>query len=476
MGNYDSPKSKAKPTRQKGIIQSTHGEVSGCSFDGEGDNLDVCSPTSVQNPTRWCDMDVRHSIRSIIEHPQFELSGVLTTGTTNTQLIVHPCAYLIDHLKYASYGYMAYFAQYFRRWRGSIIVMLKFTTSAFVTGRVEMGVTFGNEPSGSANIIGDLPSKLLTIKGNAEVVWEIPYLRTAPWMPCNADESEFPGIFMKVRNIFGSGDRTPSIMYQYWIKPGPDFIFDGLQAAYQDTATPSPKFGRDKVTATTTKQKKRESAAHKPKHNIEGQCDVNAAFAQVEPITGFKRVVPIRWDFTFEDMLSRWSDRQLTPSTAFAYERNFIPAPGVRSCNWDSLNWLFLFNSGSVRHKLFTESTTGLIEVFLSSSTAGNEIDQPEIVDSGSAATDVSRWPVLDFCAPYIALQDVQLQATAVAQGAYPDDVWIPYTSSRSVTLSKQWIKAGKNYQVFHLIPPPDRQYWPYANKYVPPPSPGFER
>jgi len=168
---------------------------------------------------------------------------------------------------------------------------------------------------------------------------------------------------------------------------------------------------------------------------------------------------------SIEDLFRRWSIREQTIPTVPRLERVVPLVAGTPAVNWDSLNSLFLFNSGSVRYKLLTTSTAGELTAVLQSVNDTDGIHDLEQVDAGAARTDVSRWPLLDFCVPYVAGFDVQVNPGAVS--SFSNQTRFEFNfgmTTDSEPVVQQWIKAAANYQVFFLMPVPLQSLWPWNN------------
>jgi hypothetical protein len=426
----DAPKSV--PEDQTGVVMSSHGATTTATDKGGGNNLDLHPPTMMVNPSRFGDRNIRHTIRSLITRPQFVKYFVLTAAANLQSFIVNPVAWTLNST-YLDFGYLAYFAQYFRLWRGSLKLFVKYTTSSFVSARITQAVDWGDAALTATQMSGDIPSKVITVKGDHEECWEIPFFRTTPWVPTAPDEDDFmPKLTIWLESISAAGDRTPSVIGQVWICAGDDFMFKSYEGAAQD---PLP---------------------------VEGQCDVTARMKNAEPMPGFEKVVPIAWDLTVEEVLFRWSQR-------FVIEEGFTvrvnePVVGTRFSNWDSLNWLFLWNTGSVRYKLRTAATSGEMSVVLISND-DSTVFENDAIDAGKAVTDVSVWPILDFCVPFIAPSEVDVNPS-VASAVDPGRVYYAYLPVTNPTIVEEWVKAGTNFQLITPIPPPDRPYWAWNNPY----------
>jgi len=153
------------------------------------------------------------------------------------------------------------------------------------------------------------------------------------------------------------------------------------------------------------------------------------------------------------------------PPTVARLDRVVPLEEGIPAVNWDSLNSLFLFNSGSVRYKLLTTSTSGEMTAVLQSVNDSDGIHDLEQIDAGAARTDVSRWPILDFCVPYVAGFDVQVNPGSPLSFANASKFEFNFGMTiDSEPVVQQWIKAAANYQVYFLLPVPPQSLWPWNN------------
>lgn len=426
-------------SQQQGVVESTHGDSAMLTDDGGGVTLDMVGDISLQDPKQYCDNELTHTIRSLISRPTLQREFVISAAAPDFTFNIEPSSWL--YTPDQGIGFLPYFAQFFRRWRGSLKVMFIFTTSSFISARLVIGCTFGfPRPNTILDVwVGDIPSKVISVRGNETVKLEIPFVNPDPWVLTSPDafyDGNVPEVFIHLESIGGSGDVTPSVICQYWICAGDDFVYDSYQLAQKSS-----------VGATKLK--------------AEGQMDVTAEMkGDFEPLPGFTKVKPNSWTLTVEELLFRWSRRGA--GTAFVDSRVLVPAAYVSDIreNWDMLTILFLFNSGSIRRRLFTATSTGTMSVSLDVLDAASGKVESTSPCSPIAATDVTKWRVLDFSTPYVSRVNVYHNPCFYSYGNTDD---FQVNLNAGVTLTDQWLKAGSNFQLMRLLPPPAKSYWKWS-------------
>jgi hypothetical protein len=463
---YGNEKERGSTISQQGITQATHGNASMCQKEGGGSVLDLYNDDHVLDPAVYSENCDRHSLLEMCKIPQYETQGTLHSGDNPVIIKCVPIRFDSDGTV-ISLGYMAYLAQYFRRWRGGLKYLIKFTTSPFVSARLLVRINYGSSDTFVAGSVGDYTSQIITVKGDHDHALLVPYIYNHLWQWTNQAylTTSIPTLEIKLLSIEGSGDIAPAIKYQIWSSAADDFVYDSYQMALYSTADPPPKPRPGKVTSVKT---------------VEGQMDMRAAFAKsFEDMPGFNSVDtahPNRWNTTMEDLLYRWSSRG-DGNTDFVTRVFMVTddAPFRMVENWDRLVHLFLYNSGSVRRRMLLQTIYG--PDFTPNSDARfvlQSISHPGTAQVGTysspchgiAATDLSKWPVVDFSTPFISTVEVD-----TPPGFYVTNYQQIYPTSNDVAdtnLYETWVKAGTNFQLFYLMPLPDIKWWPW---YVAPAS-----
>jgi hypothetical protein len=337
-------------------------------------------------------------------------------------------------------------SQFFRRWRGSLRYSFFFTTSSFVSARLQISLLWENqaEQPVSDQAVGDIPLSIITVKGNQEHHVLVPYVYDKPWMPTSMfflqAEQFMPRLQLKVLSVVGTGDRTPTVPYIVYCTPGDDFVFDSYQEAKAGVA---------------------------PERAV-AQCDVYKKMQSVryDPIPGFAAPEPIPFTMNLEDLLYRWSLRSETDLDTRVFEPPVTQNEYIQ--NWDYLCMCFLFNSGTVRRRLFFSGGPyhGDVTYMLNSMTPTGPIESYS-PNNGMAATRIDVWPVLDYSCPWISELEISqnpsneiiIQDWHVTCSQIEDDI--------SIVILNAWIKAGSNFQLFHLKPPMKTALWPWNLPYL---------
>jgi hypothetical protein len=443
----------ATTTKQKGVVFSTHGDPSSIADDGAGCVMDMEPDTKFLDPKKYCDPMLKHNLRWMIQQPQLEYYGKLGAATPPFNILCVPYKVgkafweTMDNL---SLGYLAFMSQFFRRWRGSLRYSFFFTTSSFVSARLQISLLWENQAEQplSDQAVGDIPLTIITVKGNQEHHVLVPYVYDKPWMPTSlfytTAEQFLPRLQLKVLSVVGTGDRTPTVPYIVYVTPGDDFVLDSYQVAKHGTPL---EFGVAPERATA-------------------QCDVYKKLHSVryDAIPGFKIPESVPMTMNLEDLLYRWSS-----TTRLDLDTRVAEPPTTQLevyQNWDYLCSCFLFNSGTVRRRLFfLDGLFGESSWMLQAMTPTGpcEIYSP---NNSMAATNIGVWPVLDYSCPWIS----DLEVSQNPSNCILIDKWNVSCTEVEGTpsdLARAWIKAGNNFQLFHLKPVFKQALWPWSIPYL---------
>jgi hypothetical protein len=444
---------KAKVTQQQGVVESTHGETALATNEGGGSLLDLIPDEHWLNPLEYGDTEMKHKIQDIIRLPQHVRVGFLGAADIYS-FQVRPIIFNDDAL-ITSYGYLAYFAQFFRRWRGSLKFLIHFTTSPFVTARVLVRLNWGSQDV--TNNIGDMPGKVITIKGDHVETLVVPFVydRSWQWTAAFTEGGPDPWLLLSCLTINSTGDVTPVVKYMMWMSAGDDFQFDSYQFPNQPLVPPTPK-------------EKKVTADRKPLKKARGQMDVTAFFKnKFDDLPGLATPQGVKWETTVEDLLYRWSGRGDSSVYLDARVNSIMEAPYGNVQNFDRLCNLFLYNSGSIRRRIFFDPTSAIDARFILQS-----VNWPEAFDVNYASpchaiagTSTSKWSVLDFSVPFIST--VEVDTSPDFHQIANDQCQVEANGSTTYdNIIDGWVKAGNNFQLFHLMPLPNITWWPW---YVPP-------
>lgn len=449
-------KTRSQFAEQSGVTQSTHGNSAMCTNDGGGTILDIEPDTSFVHPYKYADPHFKHSIRALAQRPQLVRWTSLVANQTVTMFAVPGFSefYSVPDLT-MDYGWMCYLSQFFRRWRGSIKYLFMFTTSSFVSARIVISCRWDAQNHMG---IGDCPTKILTVKGDAQETMLVPYTLTTPWASTtpslyniNSGDGRKqypPQIRIQCQSCIGSGDVTPEVGVMVWASAGDDFIFDSYQYAVGYPTEPG-----------------------QPRPKAKGQSDITKIMlsSKFEPPVGFKTPKPIPSSLTVEDLLYRWSNRStdLTPSLVRVIE----PSDGIIDGdvqNWDYLCSLFLYNSGTVRRRYFMDPASSNAEIQLQAISNNEYFIDNYSPCNGLAGTLPGSWPVLDYSCPFISSVEVSSSPFANTRAVEEQYAYAcVQAGGGTFDATKCWIKAGNNFQLFYPLPLPTTSYWPWYQTFT---------
>lgn len=433
------------------VQQNPWGSLAQPGEGGCGVNIDFVPAVSRPISGAYGDPNTKHYIRDMIRRPQLELVSLLTAVSEPIQLEIHPGDYFLTGSQ-ESIGYMAWFSQFFRRWRGSIKVMIMFTTSSFISARVYVKVAWGRgiAPNG----FGDFHTDVLTIKGNVNHTLIIPYLYPEPWkiITDGAQEETRPIVEISLDSISSAGDETPGVVTMIWFAAGDDFVYDSYQYAGV-TGLPA---------------------------SVQAQTDVTALFGtQFDLVTGFSPARDAQFSVAVEELLERWSGRwqaaNYSSSRVYAYSGGSGNIPDHIQ-NWDFFCNMFLYNSGAVRRKYSwtvareddVNSLLGLVTL-PSTNPLHQFADDSNNPNNGVALTTISLAPIIDVVVPFIANFEVDENPEWIHSGYFGPAIQfsqIVKTMGLGISLSylsTSMIKAGPNFSLHFLQPLAARTQWPWS-------------
>jgi hypothetical protein len=420
-----------KPT---GMQQDPFGELStpGVTM---GRTL-VYNPTVMTPSMVYGDPNRVHGMWQIMrENPQMYDLVKLTAGLSR-EVIPSPTCFLRSQSAHP--GYMSYFAQFFKWWRGSVEVSFVMFTSPFISARMRLAFTFSPAalPAGYTEV-GDIATVIRTVKGQATLAVEVPYIRSYARDATFEEPGEGqipdlgPVLRMTVDRIMGVGDRAPAIWLAIFIRPGKDFAFEDPQIVRTSSAV------------------------------AEAQMNHRQFFETVETLPGYRQEPVEPWNVTIEDFLSRWSVRGVSGDPLID-QRTLSPADGgIAKSNWDWLSCLFLFNSGEISYKLrgTTTGNTVMVLPWFRPALSGADVFNP---GSGMAAVDVGLQPVMEVDIPFRHMQDVAWTEAIIPPTNVP--AWVN-TPVLNTTTTFQWVRMAATTQFYNLLPVPDPTLWPWLQE-----------
>lgn len=453
----------SQATQQNSITQSTHGDSAVCMDSGGGPTLDMFEDVRSVDPKRYCDDSLTHTVRSLIQTPQIMMAGPLELGNINNIGVV---PYYPGN-QYC--GYLSYFSQFFRRWRGSINFTFYFSCSVLASAKIKIGLlSWGDVQYDSTDdaeqMMGSRPTISVDLRGFSQITVNVPFMSLTPWRYTYPGWDDFeikptyipnspPKIFW-VMDSFVVGQTNisgESVMAAVFMSAGDDFVFDSLQA---------PRILLPTAIRNTKRKDKKNTV------RVKGQSSVSRASTYVQALPGFELPKPVPWTLTVEDMCKRWSSRG--KSLAFVDSRTIDYAPGVDMGTFDMLTPLFKYNAGGIRRKNFSPTESGTLLYSLSNIAPESPDLEVDCPSSALVGTNNGVWPILDFTTPWISYFEVDVHPRFGQLYLFGDNVEAIASSSNPATLLDQWVKAAYNFQFALPVHVFRKNIWPWA--YTPPP------
>lgn len=204
------------------------------------EGLDYSQETSMypnaqvtQAPTFYGMESSHMPVAALAQKPMLHATPVLTNASPQFFTYATPC-YATGDITTSDWLYNVAYA--FRYWRGSIKYFLHFCVPSFYAFRVL--VTLEDQQNISAPQSGDVLSKVIDIKGNTCVTFNVPYQRSTPWVSPRADRLLSGGYTPPVLRvkiitpIVGStAPATPIVYLNVWRAGGEDTQFSSLMGA-----------------------------------------------------------------------------------------------------------------------------------------------------------------------------------------------------------------------------------------------------
>jgi hypothetical protein len=204
------------------------------------EGLDYSQETSMypnaqvtQSPTFYGMESSHMPVSSLAQKPMLHDTPILTNASPDFFTFCTPL-YFKNSINQSDWLYNVAYA--FRYWRGSIKYFLHFCVPSFYAFRVL--VTLEDQNAVAAPQSGDVLSKVIDIKGNTCVTFNVPYQRSTPWVSPRADRlfsgSYAPPVLrvLIITPIVGStAPATPIVYLNVWRAGGEDTQFSSLMGA-----------------------------------------------------------------------------------------------------------------------------------------------------------------------------------------------------------------------------------------------------
>jgi len=317
-----------------------------------------------------------------------------------------------------------YLFRMFRYWRGSFNIMLKFYSSSLYGAKFRVTLyPNGYVPGTEDADITHLPTEIISVKGSLTHHVQIPYLQAEAWQ-----EDTVPTI-------------QPSIVVELLSLP-PKFNGDTVLFPMLVFACPADDFQLTSLQSCVP-------------GNF--QSSLRNEFKNIAT-RGAALPVYMASNFSVDDVLSRYSYREAQPEQVFPGPVKILDFSDYSYDNFDFLNQIFMFYSGSLRMKmLFSHAPTdGMLQLVIRNRT--EEVGGDSFRAGNSmVASQQALWPVLDAQVPYLS--------------QYPfGSMWNPLgqtnlTYSEETVVEKLLVARGHDYAVTCQLPVPDAYFQASAYK-----------
>jgi hypothetical protein len=368
---------------------------------------------------------------------------------------------------------IALMSKFFRFWRGSINYTYVFVSSPLVSARAMIQLVWN---TGSAPV-GDIISRIVTIRGTTTVNVTVPYLRGIPWSPVLGSTQGAPYVRVTMMNVETTmGDHVPKVHMHIWRNAGPDFMFSSIREPQSTYVPPSPPpTGRRATTQSPLElklQRKREVASEE----IGESQSTLKSMVYTDFIGGGQPTPTFKTDedLSFANLLSRWSIRGGTVMTETP--PIFQSGPNMyQNSNIDLISTLFLYWKGQTRRKNFYSFPSDHVakpgsylfvkmEPFAPMGTNLNLRDSERLLD-GMAVASPDLTQVLEYTVPYLSTTEWQwIQQYSPPSNYFP---YLPVVADiqsgnydDEAGLRKVAVAAGNDFSFRYDMPPPFVLNW----------------
>lgn len=435
----------------------------------------------------------KHSFLELIMRPSLYPYGCGAFSSTNTSVVMclhprwpvgFPVQGVTTPAQFATYmgnGYLSYMAQFFNQYRGGIKLRFMFLCNSFVSGRIRISLSYGDDQSSMPSVMPynqNCPTKFVQVKGVTYCEMTISQCVLYDWISLTTGREMTPWIHVSLDGgvlSSGNGTRTPTIQYYTWWAAAEDFQFRMLSSIGQGTP-------------------------YAPTPVMEGQMmpwrDFEKPFEKFGDVMEDSVQTSSDQPRYIEDLLTRFSEAVLTdPNVSSSFitggsnEKSMFNmihyccrVNSLDNANntgqaslFDAICCLYMWNSGTIDWKIAVEDDEAnpIPKRLCVGRVTGTTFDgtptfypDPDKPDTGTVTIDTTQWRILDFSTPFIGQfpWDTQYENFHTID-PLPNTVqcfgqgWIP--TSQTI-----WKKAGFDFQVTQLLPPPTKIIWPMYTYY----------
>lgn len=363
-------------------------------------------------------------------------------------------------------------SKFFRFWRGSINYTFAFVSSPLISARALIQLKW----STAAAPVGDVISKVVTIRGTTVVNVTVPYLRSIPWSPVLGSTSAAPYVVVEMLNVETTmGDHTPKVHLHVWRSAGPDFMFSSIREPQSTYVPPPPPPSERRVNSQSALETKLRRLRVIDEEIGESQSTLKSmVFTDYIGASGPTPTFRTDEDLSFANLLSRWSIRGGTVMSETP--PIFQSGPNMyQNSNIDLISTLFLYWKGQTRRKNFYSFPNDHVakpgsylfvkmEPFAPMGNNLNLQDSERLLD-GMAVASPDLTQVLEYTVPYLSTTEWQwIQQYSPPTSYFPHlavvaDVQVGNYDDEA-GLRKVAVAAGNDFSFRYDMPPPFVLNW----------------
>jgi hypothetical protein len=380
----------------------------------------------------------------------------------------------------AAFERIAFVANFFRFWRGSVTYIFVIAASPLISAKLEFWLSWNVTDADASAPPENNQRRVVTIRGTTIIPITIPFSSVRLWNPCvslnNDDgyvgENDLGNMWprFKMRTLqqpAAMGDVAKGCHIYHWIKPESDFQFSGLRSAYAEVED----------------------------NAVEPQSSVSDLIEQAQTMTGSHNSLGARKEgaMYLEEIGRRYS----FDGSGGNFSTPFPQGTGTCavSGNVAAFACMFLYYRGSFDWK-FAVGTPGTAQSFIIwadngygyFSTPGPPVNVPlnpeSLPSNGMVRIDPRYTSVLDFKAsvngcldwwPVLFASDGKHDSFYMPQvfdNALAAEGYVRYWAFTDVAATPvpqaQFVRLGSDIGFAHALPPPSREFWPQVNFVAP--------
>lgn len=363
-----------------------------------------------------------------------------------------------------NYGYLQFASRFYRMWRGNIDYRLQFFGSDLITMRVLVTIHFsarslGDTQPTAADLIeqtGDVLSETFTVRGSTTIEFSVPFLRGSAFAEIN-DFSNIAYVTVAVISVVPEEVDGTDVSLPMYVstRAGSNFQFCNFTGGI---------INGDPV----------------PVVEAEGQGMINGESSNSDICTIFDGTSPPPTVLDFRGSTGNFYHLLKRPSIVDELTNvNTLPGQYIFAQSGDGLAWnvsynnsrtldklayLFLWWTGSMRHKMYFREfgSTSLLSATLENRNFATGFTNDYFYKSeyGQHATEASVWPFLEFEVPYVNQYVASQTFLTVTQSepwvTNPHQIYLHDAQDPAVPSPEvHYTSIGDDFQFYFALPPP---------------------